>query len=99
MVSISIVSYPPESASELGKRFLGLPPIPEFITVVGPYATSEIQEGIQAFTIYKYDKSRAAEALEAITNVHLAFYGIPGYTFSIKLASSAATSLKMLGLG
>jgi hypothetical protein len=98
MVSISIVSYPPESAQELGKRFLSLPPIPEFITVVGPYATSETREGIQAYTIYKYDKSKAAEALEAITNVHLAFYGVPGYTFSIKLASSAATSLKMLGL-
>jgi hypothetical protein len=98
MVSISIVSYPPESTKELGKRFLALPPMPEFITVVGPYTTSETGDGIQAYTIYKYDKSRAAEALEAITNVHLAFYGVPGYTFAIKLASSAATSLKMLGL-
>ena len=98
MVTISIVSYPPESARELGKRFLGLPPIPEYISVVGPYTTSETGDGIQAYTIYKYDKSKAAEALEAITDVHLAFYGVPGYTFSIKLASSAATSLKMLGL-
>ena len=98
MVTISIVSYPPESARELGKRFLGLPPIPEYISVVGPYTTSETGDGIQAYTIYKYDKSKAAEALEAITDVHLAFYGVPGYTFSIKLASSAATSVKMLGL-
>ena len=99
MVTISIVSYPPESAKEIGKRFLELSPMPDFINVVGPYAIPEILDGIQAFTIYKYDKSKAAEANEAIANAHLTFFGIPGYTYSLKLASGADTSLKMLGLG
>ena len=98
MVTVSMVSYPPESAKEIGKRFVELSPIPDFITVVGPYTIPELIDGIQAITIYKYEKSKAAEANEAISNAHLAFYGVPGYTYTLKLAAGSATSLKMLGL-
>jgi hypothetical protein len=97
MVTVSIVSYPPESAKEIGKRFFELTPLPDFINVVGPYTITELGEGIQAITIYKYDKSKAGEANEAIANSHMVFYGVPGYTYSLKLASSAVTSAKMMG--
>jgi hypothetical protein len=98
MVTISVVSYPPESAKEIGKRFFGLPPMPDFINVVGPYTITDLVEGIQAITIYKYDREKAGEANDTIANAHMAFYGIPGYTYSLKLAAGAATSMKMLGL-
>ena len=97
MVTVSMVSYPPESAKELGKRFLELSPVPDFIKVIGPYMFTEIKDGLTAITIYKYDRSKAGEANDAIANAHLAFYGIPGYTYSLKLASGSATSMKMLG--
>ena len=97
MVTISIVSYPPESANEITKRFLELSPMPDFIKVVGPYTITELEGGIQAITIYKYDKGKAGEANEAIANGHMAFYGVPGYRYSLKLAASAATSTKMMG--
>jgi hypothetical protein len=34
----------------------------------------------------------------AIGNGHMAFYGIPGYRYSLKLAAGAATALKMMGM-
>ena len=71
--------------------------MPDFIKVVGPYTITKLGEGIQAITIYKYDRTKAGEANEAIANGHMAFYGVPGYTYSIGLASSAATSAKMMG--
>ncbi len=98
MVTVGMVSYPPESAKELGKRFSELSPMPDFISVNGPYMFSEIKDGLTAITIYKYDRSKAAEANDAIAHAHLVFYGIPGYTYSLKLASGSATSMKMLGL-
>ena len=36
MVTVSIVSCPPESAKEIGKRYFELTPMPDFIKVVGP---------------------------------------------------------------
>ena len=97
MVTVSIVSYPPESAKEIGKRYFELTPMPDFINVVGPYTITKLGEGIQAITIYKYDRSKAGEANEAIANGHMVFYGVPGYTYCLELASSAATSAKMMG--
>ena len=38
MVVLSFVSYPPESGEEIGKRFLELSPMPDYITMEGPYA-------------------------------------------------------------
>jgi hypothetical protein len=94
-----MVSYPPESSTEMTKRFSQVPSIPDFVQVVGPYTFPELEGGIQAISIYKYDKAKAAEANEAIANAHMAFYGVPGYRYSLKLAASFATSAKMMGLG
>jgi len=98
MVTISMVSYPSESAVEMTKRFFKLSPMPDFVTVVGPYTITELEGGIQAITIYKYDKAKAGEANEVIANAHMAFYGVAGYRYSLKLAASAATSAKMVGI-
>ena len=59
MITISMVSYPPESAIEMTKRFFELSPMPDFVTVVGPYTITELEGGIQGITIYKYDKAKA----------------------------------------
>lgn len=99
MITISVVSYPPQSAHELGKRFAKQAPFPAFLKIEGPYTVPELEGGIQAITIYKYDKAKAAEANEAISSAHVAFYDVPGYRYSLKLAASVATSMKMMGLG
>jgi hypothetical protein len=36
MIIISLASYPTESAREIGKRFLELPPLADYITMKGP---------------------------------------------------------------
>ena len=47
MVIIGMNSFPPESANEIGKRFLELPPVPDYITMKGPYIHSMMEGGIQ----------------------------------------------------
>ena len=98
MITVSMVSYPPESAIEMTKRFFELSPMPDFVTVVGPYTITELEGGIQGITIYKYDNAKAGEANEVIANAHMTFYGVAGYRYSLKLAASAATSAKMVGI-
>ena len=49
--------------------------------------------------ISKYAKEKAGEASEAISNAYMIFYGVPGYRYSLNLASGATATMKMMGLG
>ncbi len=52
MVIISIASYPTESAKEVGKRLRELPPPPAYVTIKGPYFSSEEGVGIKTIVLY-----------------------------------------------
>jgi hypothetical protein len=77
---------------------LELAPIPSFIQTTGPYIYTDSRDGNTAITIYKYEKARAAVANDAIASGPVAFYGVPGFKYALKLASSSATALSMLGI-
>lgn len=99
MITISTVSWPTESAKEMGRRFFELSPLPDFIRTEGPYMVSTLNQGIKAITIYKYDKAKAAEANEAIAYALRIFYGVPGFRYALELAAGPKTGLKMAGSG
>ena len=98
MITIGISKWPVESGNEMGKRSLGMKPIPDFIKMIGPYMYPDEREGIMSVTIFKYDKSKAGEAAEAMANGYMPFFGVPGFRYSLKLASGAAATMKMMGL-
>ena len=98
MIIMTHVLVPTTSAKELGKRVLELPPFPEYLTIKGPYIYSTEGEGIHSIDIFEVEKSRMAEALEFINNRHVAFFDIPGYTFSVNTCLEAIEGIKMLGL-
>jgi len=99
MVTIGLARWTPESATEIGKRSAKLKPLPDFIKVSGPYMYPDVDQGIRAVAIYKYDKSKAGEAAGAIANSFMLYHGIPGFRYSLTLASGAAATMKMMGLG
>ena len=66
MVIIGNISFPQESANDVGKRFLELPPVPDFMTLKGPYIKGKKKDGIQALEIYELDKSK-----------NIWFFGLP----------------------
>lgn len=98
MITIGISRWPAESGHEVGKRSLEMKTPPDFVQVIGPYMYPDEDEGITAITIFKYDKSKAGEASEAIANVYIVFYGVPGFRYATKLASGASATMKMMGL-
>ena len=98
MVTIGISKWATESGREVAKRSLEMKPLPDFVQMIGPYMYPDENEGITAITIFKYDKSKAGEASQAIANTYMAFFGVPGFRYSTKLASGAAATMKMMGL-
>ena len=98
MVTVGISKFATESGHEMGKRSLEMKPLPDFVQMIGPYMYPDENEGITAIAIFKYDKSKAGEAAEAIANVYMVFFGVPGFRYSTKLASGTAATMKMMGL-
>jgi hypothetical protein len=99
MVIISIVSYPKESAKEMGKRMLEQPPLPAYITMKGPYASPEVGAGMKAIIIFELDKSKLLEAYEVIAARNTKYFGVPGFTFSQNIWLEAKEALKAIGMG
>ena len=97
MVIIVDMSFPPESAKEIGKRFLEMAPVPDFMTLKGPYIKGK-KDGIIAKQLWELDNSKLAEGLEYVTNRCVAYFGVPGFKYEIGVYFEATEALKMVGL-
>jgi hypothetical protein len=95
MVIIGMISFPTESSNEMGKRFMEIPP---FLNRKGPYFKSELGEGIKAISIFEFDPSKMAEAIEFVNNYYANYIGVPGYTYTIGTWLEAIEALKLVGL-
>ena len=98
MVIIGMNSFPPESANEIGKRFLELPPLPDYMTMKGPYVHGMMEGGIQGIEVFELDKAKLAEGVEYVTNRYVTYFGIPGFRYAIAPYFEAQEALKMIGL-
>ena len=99
MVIIGILSYPPESTKEQAKRFIEQPPLPAYITMKGPYVSSELGVGIKSIIIYEFDQSKLSETMEVLTARYTKYYGVPGFTYSANIWLEAKEALKANGMG
>ena len=98
MVIITMVSFPLTSATEVGKRFSEMPTIPDFITKRGPYISSKKEDGVVVISIFEFDNSRTAEAMNSVSNYYVSSRDIPGYSYSIEIFFEIQEALKMIGL-
>ncbi len=99
MVIVANISFPPESASAVGQRFLEAAPVPDFMNLKGPYVKGKKLDGIQALEVYELENSKVAEGLDFVTNRCVAYFGIPNYRYEINVFFEAAEALTMIGLG
>lgn len=97
MVIITAVRFPQESANEVGKRFLELAPLPDFMTLNGPFIKGT-QQGIKVMEIYNLDESKLALGLDYATQRCISYFGIPGYTYEVNVYFEAQEALKLIGL-
>ena len=99
MVIIVFSSYPPESVKEFAKRFMEQPSLPAYITMKGPYVSSEVGTGLKTLTIYEFEQSKLSEAIQYITARYAKYFGVPGFTYSNQVWLEAKEALKAIGMG
>jgi|WetSurMetagenome_2_1015567.scaffolds.fasta_scaffold939210_1 hypothetical protein len=85
MILISMISVPPESAREMVKRSMQLPRLPEYIKTQGPLIHSAVGEGLRTIVLYEFEDSKFTEASQQIGKLMGAFYGVPGFTYSLEV--------------
>ncbi len=98
MAIITENMFPVGSAKDVGKTFLGLPPLPEYITIKGPYIHSDTKRGIRSILIYECDNDKLADALQVVGDRLANYFDVPGYTYSANVWNEAQEALKMIGL-
>ncbi len=98
MVVIVHSQWLPEGAVEMGKRFKDQETLADYITMKGPYISSVKGEGIQALALYEFERARLADAMEHITNRYVAYYGVPGFTYTGNVWLDVGEALSMVGL-
>lgn len=99
MVIITNISYPPESAEGMAKRFLEAPQTPDYMTRRGPYINASMDKGVTTLSLYELEKSRLAEGYEFLGNYLAIFFGVPGYKYEINPFFDIGEGLKMIGMG
>ena len=99
MVIITNITYPPEAAQDMAKRFLEAPQLPDFMTRKGPFISANLSNGIFTTSLYELDNSKLAEGMVFLGNYLTAFFGIPGYKYEIKTFFEVEEALKMIGMG
>jgi hypothetical protein len=98
MIIISSASYPLESAKEVGKRLLDMPPLPPFMTLKGPFLDSEAGIGIKSINLFEFEQEKMKEAMEYVVTRMTNYIGVPGFTFSVRPWFEAKEALRMIGL-
>ena len=99
MVIIGKISFPPESAKEIGKCFSKLPPLPDYMTMKGPYVRGMMKRGILGMEIFELNHDKLAKGLEYVTNRYSTYFGIPGFKYNIAPYTETYEALKIIGLG
>jgi hypothetical protein len=99
MIIITQNSFPPENGKDVGKALLKLGPLPDYLSMKGPFVYGAVDKGICSITLYECDKSRIPEAFNYATQRQLAYSEVKGFKFSVNVWLEAPEALKMLGLG
>lgn len=97
MVIMGSIRFSPETANDIGRRFLELSPVPDYMKLIGPFVKAKI-DGTHGLEIFEVDDSRLALAMDYVSNRYIAYYGIPGFRYTIDIFFSAQEALKLVGL-
>ena len=85
MVIIAESLYNEKSSEEIIKRTSEITPLPESLSINGPYAKFISKSLIKSIAIYEFHESKLLEASEYIAKRLSSCDGVPGYTYHTKI--------------
>ena len=84
MVIITESLYHAKSSEEIVKRISEITPLPESLSINGPYAKFISKGLIKSIAIYEFHESKLLEASEYIAKRLSSCDGVSGYTYHTK---------------
>ena len=99
MATIIIESlWPATSAEQIGKTWLEMKSLPDWLVMLWAGTRSEVNMGSRGLVIFQCYKDKIRDGLELIREDMARYLKIPGYSFSINLWAEAKDALKMVGM-
>jgi len=99
MVIVTTVSFNKKNMYETGRPLGGLPPVPGYINMMGPYIKNvKFGGGIQTIHLFEFDESRLEEVRDFISDRMRAYSEIADLNYSVELWLNLEDVLNMTGL-
>ena len=96
MIVFAHMKFSPDSAMAVAETFGRIAPVPAFMKLTGPFIRSNIEEGIQTFSIYEFDEGRADAAMEYLKTRYATFEAIEVVTTTVEEWLGVGVALKLL---
>jgi hypothetical protein len=99
MVIVTTVSFGKRNSYETGRPMEELPPVPDYINMMGPYIKNvKFGGGIETIHLFEFDESRLDEARDFISERMRIYNEIADLTCSVDLWLDLEDVLHMTGL-
>ncbi len=85
MIIILEIIYSLESSEKIAKRISKLPPLPNFISLKGPYARFISKTRIKSLSIYEFDESEFLNAFEYIVKRTSSCESLEGFSYNTRI--------------
>ena len=100
MFLVTTVTYPPEKAVQVAKKFIKATekPLPPFIKRLHVLTGTGGQSGLRVVGIYEVEDAKLKEGLMEISKYYVQFYDIEGFRYDIEPMMPAAEAIPLLGM-
>ena len=98
MVFIIVIgNFPPHKSTEVGKLFLKIPKLPDFVETKHVFIASDFK--LSFYSIYEVPEDRYFEGIKAITKRFTGYNEIEGYEWRLIPVLESKDALALIGLG
>ncbi len=98
MVFIIVIgNFPPHKSNEVGKLFLKLPKLPDFVETKHVFIASDFK--LSFYSVYELPEDKYFEGIKAITKRYTGYNEIEGYEWRLIPVLESKDALALIGLG
>ena len=102
MIIVLTVTFPTDQTREVvinrWAKQVVKNPTPDYMTLRGPYASTDLDKGLVVMSIYELDNKKLAEAILWIGEAMVEYYDLPGFSYTAMPWTEPEEGIKMLGM-
>ena len=101
MIIVVTTKYPLDQAHTIAKIYaeqVVKNPEPDYMTLHGPYAITDDDNGVTAISFYELDNAKLAEGMQWAGEAMAAYMGVSGLNYVVRVWFEAAEAFKIIGM-